>query len=340
MLRWRLLLGALFIAALVGLLVSDYRLAASNTLPPGSILVVLALGLAIVAGDEALRLLDQPAWSATALVVHAGNLALVAISFGCAIDPDVGSQAGFTTAALASDAPAGTFEAGPAGTLAVAPEGAVTVAPTAGLAGPSGIALGLALVVAALFTVEIVRYQRPGVVPRLAANVLAVAYVGLLLAVLVQLRLVHGNGWGLVALVSLVTVVKMGDTGAYTVGRLIGRRKMAPALSPGKTIEGGLGGLVFGCLGAWIAVAWMPLWLGLSDVQPAWWRWIAYGLLVAVAGTLGDLAESLLKREAGQKDSSTWMPGFGGVLDMLDSALFAAPVAYLCWLLGLVGPGP
>jgi phosphatidate cytidylyltransferase len=59
-------------------------------------------------------------------------------------------------------------------------------------------------------------------------------------------------------------------------------------------------------------------------------------LIVGIAGMLGDLAESLLKRDAGKKDSSPWMPGFGGVLDVLDSILFAAPVAYLCWAMGLV----
>ena len=65
---------------------------------------------------------------------------------------------------------------------------------------------------------------------------------------------------------------------------------------------------------------------------------LVYGLLVSVAGIVGDLAESLLKRDAGVKDSSTWLPGFGGVLDLLDSLLVAAPVAYMCWMIGLVGP--
>jgi phosphatidate cytidylyltransferase len=64
---------------------------------------------------------------------------------------------------------------------------------------------------------------------------------------------------------------------------------------------------------------------------------LAYGLLVGAAGIIGDLAESLLKRDVGRKDSSTWLPGFGGVLDMVDSVLIAAPVAWACWLLGLVG---
>ena len=69
-----------------------------------------------------------------------------------------------------------------------------------------------------------------------------------------------------------------------------------------------------------------------------WGRVLLYCLLLSLAGLLGDLAESLLKRDAGVKDSSNWLPGLGGVLDILDSLLLAAPVAYVCWVLGLVGP--
>lgn len=138
-------------------------------------------------------------------------------------------------------------------------------------------------------------------------------------------------------MLSLVIVVKMCDTGAYTVGRLIGRRKMAPVLSPKKTIEGAIGGLVFACLGSWAAFHWLTPAITHSSRPPSpAWGWLAYGLLVAMAGMLGDLAESLLKRDLGRKDSSTWMPGFGGVLDVLDSIILAAPVAYLCWTFGLV----
>ena len=136
----------------------------------------------------------------------------------------------------------------------------------------------------------------------------------------------------------------MGDTGAYTVGRLCGgrffRRKLAPKLSPGKTIEGAIGGLAFACIGAAVAFEWLvPQMIGDSTGGgTSVGRWLFFGLVVAAAGMVGDLAESLLKREAGRKDSSDWLPGFGGVLDLLDSILFAAPIAYLCWASGLVGP--
>jgi phosphatidate cytidylyltransferase len=68
-----------------------------------------------------------------------------------------------------------------------------------------------------------------------------------------------------------------------------------------------------------------------------WWGWIAFGVIVGIAGMIGDLAESLFKRDMGRKDSSNWLPGFGGVLDIVDSLLIAAPVAYLCWILKIAG---
>ena len=108
---------------------------------------------------------------------------------------------------------------------------------------------------------------------------------------------------------------------------------MAPLISPGKTIEGALGALCFACLASWIMICRV-----LPRANPGpWWGWIAFGLLVGAAGMVGDLAESLLKRDVGRKDSSNWLPGFGGVLDIVDSLLLSAPVAWFCWASGLVG---
>lgn len=198
---------------------------------------------------------------------------------------------------------------------------------------PVACALGVAILVA--FAGEMGRYEGPGnVTVNLALAIFALCYVGVLLSFLVELRLL-GNEVGMAAVLSLVVIVKMSDTGAYTVGRLIGRHKLAPTLSPGKTIEGGLGGLAFAILGAWFSFTWM--WTQLCGERPApsvaWW--LTYAVVVTVAGVIGDLAESLLKRDAGRKDSSSWMPGFGGVLDLLDSLLLSAPVAYVCWLFAL-----
>jgi phosphatidate cytidylyltransferase len=141
--------------------------------------------------------------------------------------------------------------------------------------------------------------------------------------------------FGIAAIASLAIVVKMCDIGAYTFGRLLGRRKMTPVLSPGKTWEGAVGGLAFACLGSWLALNWLAPALSAGLAPRSAWCWLGYGLFVGIAGILGDLAEPLIKRDVGRKDSSAWMPGFGGVLDLLDSVLFAAPVAFLCWKLGI-----
>ncbi len=187
----------------------------------------------------------------------------------------------------------------------------------------------------AAFVGEMRRYERPGgVMVNVALAIFGVAYIGLLLSFTIQLRLLGGPQDGIFALSALVTVVKLGDTGAYTTGRLFGRHKMTPVLSPGKTWEGAAGGLVSAVLGAWIVMRLLPGMLG-HTLSQASWSWLSFGLVVGIAGILGDLAESLFKRDVGRKDSSTWMPGFGGILDVLDSILFAAPVAYLCWYLGM-----
>jgi phosphatidate cytidylyltransferase len=186
----------------------------------------------------------------------------------------------------------------------------------------------------------------------LALSVFAVAYAGGLMGFLVLLRLLNGppwgndGRWGMVALLSLVVTVKMSDIGQYTVGRLIGRRKLAPAISPGKTWEGVLGGAAFAIVASWLVFYWAARFAPASNIAAPVGSIAAGGkvaivvfaIAVAAAGLLGDLAESMLKRDAGMKDSSTWMPGFGGVLDLLDSLLGAAPVAYLLWVTRFVGP--
>ena len=112
----------------------------------------------------------------------------------------------------------------------------------------------LAIAVLLVFLGDTRRYPEPGGSPaNIAAAVLAVVYVGVMLSFAVELRLT----WGIGALASWLITVNMGDIGAYTVGRLIGRHKMAPLLSPGKTLEGAAGALAFACLGAWASLAFL-----------------------------------------------------------------------------------
>jgi len=164
----------------------------------------------------------------------------------------------------------------------------------------------------------------------------------------VQIRIL----WGVGALGAWIVSVKMGDIGAYAVGRLFGKNKMSPTISPGKTTEGALGGLAFALIGSWVSFHGIVIgpWIhfhGIAQLAPPYTEslpglpsgWIIFGVLMGSVGMLGDLAESLLKRDVGCKDSSDWMPGFGGVLDILDSLLLSAPIAWLCWLIGIVGVG-
>jgi phosphatidate cytidylyltransferase len=121
----------------------------------------------------------------------------------------------------------------------------------------------------------------------------------------------------------LFGIVWVGDTAAYYGGRAIGRHLLAPKVSPKKTVEGAIAGLV----GSVIAGSLLAVWL----LDETWLRLMIISALTAIAGQLGDLAESVLKRSAGVKDSSSVLPGHGGILDRLDSLFFAAPVFY--WLL-------
>jgi len=197
-----------------------------------------------------------------------------------------------------------------------------------------------------LFVLEVVGYRPQGrSLERLAAGFFILAYLGVPMAFMVSLRLlgvenlgVEPRGpdhLGILPLVSMVAVVKAGDIAAYLVGSLIGTTKMAPVLSPGKTWEGAAASLAGSAASAWLVLH------GLSVAVPRvalpaqpWGGWLAFGLLVGGAGMLGDLAESLIKREAGAKDSGFSLGGLGGVLDLVDSLLFAAPVAWALWAAG------
>lgn len=194
--------------------------------------------------------------------------------------------------------------------------------------------MALAATVFLAFVVEMQRYRRPGGANiNVAGTVYAVCYIGLLASFIVQLRM----AFGMEALASFLLVVKMGDTGAFTVGKMLGRHRMAPQLSPKKTVEGAVGAVIFGVLGAFLAFyVLLPL-FGLGGLHVTALHCTIYGVVLALVGMIGDLAESLIKRDAQQKDSSQLVPGLGGALDLIDSCLMAAPVGYIFWLFGWIG---
>ena len=178
---------------------------------------------------------------------------------------------------------------------------------------------------------------------RATISVLAVGYIGVMCAAIVAIWQIAGSpggstgelppaattglggySFGHGAVLFLLVVVFFGDTGAYFSGRALGRHKLSAAVSPKKTVEGAIGGLVASTLGGWLAAVVVLPGLGLVEA-------LALGALCGLVGQVGDLAESLFKRAHNTKDSGRLLPGHGGVLDRLDGVLFAAPVLY-AWL--------
>jgi phosphatidate cytidylyltransferase len=198
----------------------------------------------------------------------------------------------------------------------------------------AAVAVCFSLMVLVLFLRAALRYQEPGRgMETLGVEVLGISYLGVLLAMTAQLRWVAGASAGYFVLGSLVIAAKCGDIGAYTLGRLFGKRKMIPRLSPGKTWMGFWGALLGAALGAWLWLTFAPRLFG-ETIQPAPAGWaLFYGVILGLVGLVGDLCESLIKRDVGQKDSAPLFPGFGGLLDLLDSVLYAGPVAYVLWLI-------
>jgi phosphatidate cytidylyltransferase len=150
-----------------------------------------------------------------------------------------------------------------------------------------------------------------------AAAILAPVYIGLPLGSLVGVHAIAGRE----AVLLLIATVAISDTAQYYTGRTFGRTPLAPMRSPKKTREGAIGGFVMAPI--FLALAgsyWLP-------IYPWWWH-ASLALGIVVAGIIGDLFESMLKRAADMKDSGTLIPGHGGVLDRIDALLFAAPVFY------------
>lgn len=188
-----------------------------------------------------------------------------------------------------------------------------------------GLLLSMTLPFLFLALVYLFRFQDIERVSRdLAVSLFGLLYIPLLLSHAVLLRnLPGGRNWIFLVLI----VVMASDSMAYFVGRQWGKRRLYETVSPKKTIEGSLGGLVGSVLGAALCKLWFFAGLGFGDV-------LILGLGVGAFSQLGDLVESLLKRSFGVKDSGAFLPGHGGILDRLDSLLFAFPVTfcYAVWV--------
>jgi phosphatidate cytidylyltransferase len=202
-----------------------------------------------------------------------------------------------------------------------------TVAAEPGQLFPGWFALVLAGALVVLMVLYLFRRAPPEEIARsVSIVVFSWLYCGLLLSTLVGLRLHLEHGFGWVVLAFLATWGN--DTFAYFAGHLLGKHKLFPRVSPKKTWEGFAGGVVGSLVG--VTLSW---WL-LLDGEVSLGRVLLVGLGAAVLGPLGDLAESLVKRAAGVKDSSGIIPGHGGLLDRVDALLFVGPWVYFCaaWL--------
>jgi phosphatidate cytidylyltransferase len=183
---------------------------------------------------------------------------------------------------------------------------------------PEDIWCMLGLLLAGVFLEQMIRHRLDATIARVGATVLTIIYLGAGGAIILTIRLDQG----VPGLILFLVAVKFTDMGAYFTGSAIGRHKLIPWLSPGKSWEGLIGGLG-AAAGASVLVAW------LFDM-PISLPWAAgFGIIVGACGQFADLCESLLKRSAKIKDSGSLVPEFGGVLDVLDSPLLAAPAAYV-----------
>jgi CDP-diglyceride synthetase len=180
------------------------------------------------------------------------------------------------------------------------------------------------IVVVGVFLNQMFTRRAEGALSRIAATLLAVTYLGVCGAMILSLRMTYGLG----VLLVFLGAVKLTDVGAYFVGSLIGKHKIIPWLSPGKSWEGLIGGLILAGLTGWFS-CWMNRTFSWFDFSLSLPKAIAFCLILGVVGQFGDLCESLLKRSAGVKDAGNLVPQFGGVLDILDSPLIAAPIAHV-----------
>lgn len=177
----------------------------------------------------------------------------------------------------------------------------------------------LLFIVIALLSLIIMQFRRrdnSGVIADISTTIFGILYVAWFLSFIIKIRYLEG-GIGLVLAVIFIT--KLGDMGAYFIGTRFGRTPLMPRISPKKTVEGAVGGLVFSVAGALVSEPF----LGLSYLHL-----LFIGLFLGILAQLGDLSESLMKRDCQVKDSGEVLPGMGGALDFIDSLLFSAPVFY------------
>lgn len=190
---------------------------------------------------------------------------------------------------------------------------------------PDGLQIFLLIsfVLMAIFLEQMFQNSPETSLLRIAGTALATFYLGLGGAMILTIRIAYGESM----IVLFLACVKLTDVGAYFTGSLIGQHKLIPKLSPKKTWEGLIGGLATAAIAAVFILMLLRHVFPESTPHWTWWQAAMFGSLLGLVGQFGDLCESLLKRSAHVKDSGAMVPEFGGVLDIVDSLMFAAPVA-------------
>lgn len=213
---------------------------------------------------------------------------------------------------------------------------------TTWFAGPDWNSAVMLLMIVGVLLRTFPQKNNPAPLNTIAGTVFGLLYAGVLWSAMARLLLfpaeayahrfwTHIDWTGRCLLLYAVFMAKWTDIGAYMVGCLFGRHKLIPRISPGKSWEGVVGGLVWGTFCGCLLVWGVNRWAGglFSALGMTWQRAIPIGLVVAAMGVVGDLAESLIKRATGVKDSGGFIPGMGGLMDVLDSILFTAPTLYV-----------
>ena len=183
-------------------------------------------------------------------------------------------------------------------------------------------------VLLSLLLYQYISYGTSGVLANCGANYFSILYLGLLSSFFVSIRL----EFGLWPLLMFVFVVKSADIGAYAIGTSFGKHKFSPKISPSKSWEGMAGAVAMAVV---VAILFAVITAIYDIIIMAWWLAVIFGLCFAFIGQIGDLVESMMKRDAEQKDSSNKVPGFGGILDIIDSLLVSAPFGYLFFIVSL-----
>ncbi len=213
---------------------------------------------------------------------------------------------------------------------------------------------GLTITAALIALIGCFVWMMPGYVPgsgaleRIVLSGWIAVYFGIGFAFWVAMRQIGSDRWALATVVGMIVVTKFTDAGAYFTGRALGKTKLCPSISPGKTLEGLMGGMIVGVLVSWIYFVPFMSWLfaqagssaessaSAATVNPSGMGAILLGILLTLAGLIGDLLESMVKRETECKDSSRVLPGLGGLWDVTDSLIPAGVVGYLILASGLL----